>query len=102
MTATNTLSQVLCFCGAVTLGPNYQPVDSAGLVEYRYEALSDKTYLLKLSTSDLLLDNSDWREGRMRGFAEQFAHDKCHGRFQLVNDVPRWPKDRYAYTRQFI
>jgi len=99
----NTLSQILCFCSAVTIGPNYQPVESTGLVQYRYEALSRRTYVLRLSTSDLLLDNADWREARMRGFAEQFADQTCRGRFQLVNDSPpRWPKDRYAYTRQFI
>ena len=97
-----TLSQILCFCGAVTLGPNHQSVESAGFVQYRYEALSHKMYVLRLSTSDYLLDNADWRETRMRWFAEQFADQTCNGRFQLAKDELRGPKDRYAYTRQFI
>jgi len=100
----STLSQILCFCGAVTVGPYAQPVQTAGLVQYRYEVLGGGKYLLRLSTSDLLLDTDDWREGRMRDFAVQFANDTCNGRHFQIADVvpPRWPKDRPLYTRQFV
>ena len=86
----------------MTLGPNAQPVQSAGLIQYRYEALSKGVYLLRLSTSDLLFDTDEWREERMRVFAQQFADQACNGRFRLAKaDVPNWPKDRPLYTRQF-
>jgi hypothetical protein len=98
-----TLSQILCLCGAVTVGPYAQPVQSSGFVQYRYEALSGGKYLLRVSTSDLVLDSDDWRVARMRGFAQQFAEDACHGPYQLADVAPRkWPRESPTYTRQFI
>ena len=99
----NTLSQILCFCGAMTIGPHAQPVQSAGFIQYRYEALSSNVYLLRLSTPDLFFDTDEWRQDRMHAFAQQFADQACHGRFQLAKaDATNWPKVRPLYTGQFV
>jgi hypothetical protein len=99
----SSLSQILCFCAAIAPGPQPQPVIDAGLISYRYDVLSAGKYLLRLSTTDLILDLDGFRETRMRDFAEQFADRTCHGRFQLAAiDPPSWPKDHPLYTKQFV
>ena len=99
----SSLSQILCFCAAIATGPQPQPVIDAGLISYRYDVLSAGKYLLRLSTTDLILDLDGFRETRMRDFAEQFADRTCHGRFQLAAiDPPSWPKDHPLYTKQFV
>jgi hypothetical protein len=95
--------QMLCLCGAMASPPQPQPVREVGVISYRYEVLSGRKYLLRLSTTDLILDSDSWRETRMRNFAEQFADRTCHGRFQLAAVVlPSWPKNHPLYTKQFL
>ena len=76
---------------------------NAGFISYRYEVLGGGKYLLRLSTTDLILDNDSFREMRMREFAKHFADRTCQGRFQLAAvDPPSWPKDHPLYTKQFM
>jgi hypothetical protein len=82
------LAMTLCiFC---TLPVGRAPLPDlpreAGDIFYRHEVLYG-THLLRLSTTDLIIDTDGWREQRLFAFATSFADRTCGGRFRIVNAV---------------
>jgi hypothetical protein len=58
----------------------------AGDIVYRHEVLYG-THLLRLSTTDLIIDGDEWREKRLFAFATRFADRTCGGRFRIINAI---------------
>jgi hypothetical protein len=95
------LLQSLCIFCAVTTGPHPQVpgID----IRYSHERVGPGLHLLRLSTTDLILDWNQARKDRLHAFAEQFANDTCRGRFKLgPADNPSWPKIHTTYAKQFV
>jgi hypothetical protein len=67
----------------------------AGDIFYRHEVLYG-THLLRLSTTNFIVDTDGWRERRLFAFATSFADRTCGGRFRIVNAVRQT-----TYTGQF-
>jgi hypothetical protein len=53
---------------------------------YRHQVLYG-THLLRLSTTDLIIDSGEWREKRLFAFATRFADQECSGRFRMIKAV---------------
>jgi hypothetical protein len=88
--------QSLCFfCAAVT-GPQPQVSQIVGFfgdIRYTHERVGHNLHLLRLSTTDFIIDREQWRQERLAAFAERFANDTCEGRFKLgPADNPSWPR----------
>jgi hypothetical protein len=97
------LWEVLCVvCISVGSPPYPQMSRSAGDIRYTHERLTDGQHLLRLSTTDLILDSQDWRERRMFSFASDFADRACRGAFTFGEAVREsWPV-RPMYSRQHL
>lgn len=67
------------------------------------ERIGADEQLLRLSTSDFILD-SDWaRDGRLDAFARRFAEELCPSGFELsVAERASWPATSPRYAKQFI
>jgi hypothetical protein len=97
------LLQMFCFCVAVAGGPYPQVAHQSGDIWYTHELLGRGTHLLRLSTTDLILDSDYDREGRLATFAQQFADQTCRGRYKLNNaERVSWPKIRPVYAKQYV
>jgi hypothetical protein len=96
-------AEALCLCVVISNGPYPQLPQRAGDIIYKHELLSRGIHLLRLSTTDLVLDSNHFRKHRLYVFAEQFAGQTCQGGFTLA-DVERrsWPKIRTTYAKQFL
>lgn len=81
-----TLAQAWCFfCVSFGgVGPYPDMPREAGDIRYRHEVLYGR-HLLRLSTSDRILDSDMWREGRLFAFAKDYAAHSCDGgRYRIV------------------
>ena len=91
------LAQLLCFCTSVTFAPVPQMSQQVWDIRYSYEALSRGRHLLRLSTTDFLLDSDFSRRNRLVAFAQDFASRTCAGRHVFVDG------DRLtSYAGQFV
>lgn len=79
------LAALLClFCSPVS-APAPDMAHQAGDIWYRHEVLSHGKHLLRLSTTDFILDTGKWRKARLTAFAENFAADTCGGRYKMID-----------------
>lgn len=91
------LAQLVCFCTSVAYAPVPQMSKEVWDIRYTYEALSHGRHLLRLSTTDLLLDADRSRRHRLAAFAQDFASRTCAGRFVFIDG------DRLtSYAGQFV
>jgi hypothetical protein len=101
----DTLVQALCFF-CVTVGSLPAPQLSqraAGDIWYTHESPARGTHLLRLSTTDVIVDSDPYREQRLYAFAHQFAEQTCRGRFSLSEaERASWPKVRPIYAKQYV
>lgn len=98
----NYLLEALCFC-AVMSAPHPQTSRAAGDIWYTQERLGHGKHLLRLSTTDFIIDWDRFRKDRLHVFAEQFANGTCQGRYQLrPAENPSWPKLHATYAKQFV
>jgi hypothetical protein len=79
------LAQLLCLCTSIAYAPVPQMARAYGDVQYTHEVLSRGKHLLRLSTTDLLLDWDQARATRLKAFAKNFAVRTCGGRFLIVD-----------------
>lgn len=100
----NTLLQALClFCTTLGAPPHPHLSRPAGDIWYTYERPGRDIHLLRLSTTDFILDSDRYREERLYAFAHQFANDTCRGRFNLAAaERISWPTVRPIYARQYV
>jgi hypothetical protein len=100
----NSLAQVLCFfCATVGSPPNPQLSQPAGDIWYTHETPGRGTHLLRLSTTDFILDSDRYREERLYAFAYQFANQTCRGHFTLAAaERTSWPGVRPVYAKQYV
>jgi hypothetical protein len=79
------LAALLClFCWPAG-APAPDMAHQAGDIWYRHEVLSHGKHLLRLSTTDFILDTGKWRKHRLIAFAENFAAGTCAGRYKILN-----------------
>jgi hypothetical protein len=101
----DSFAQALCFFCVVMGGPPYPQVSqrAAGDIWYTHEMPGRGDHLLRLSTTDYILDSDRYRVERLDAFAYRFADQTCHGRFTL-GDAGRasWPTVRPVYARQYV
>jgi len=92
------LAQLLCLCTSVAFAPVPQMSQEAwGIMRYTHEELSRGRHLLRISTTDLILDTQAWQRGRLHAFARDFADRTCPGRYVFLD------KDRLTqYAGQFV
>jgi len=98
------LAQALClFCAVTSAPPHPQVARGAGGIWYTHEMPSAGKHLLRLSTTDFLLDADYLRTQRLDAFAYRFADLSCRGRFDLKPaERPSWPETRPVYARQYV
>ena len=98
------LAQALClFCAVTSAPPHPQLARGAGDIWYTYEMPAPGTHLLRLSTTDFILDTDRFRAQRLEAFAYRFADLSCRGRFDLKPVERRsWPAWRPVYARQYV
>jgi len=92
--------KALCFCTVMGV-PQPQVAHQSGDVWYTEEPLSRGGLLLRLSTSDSVIDHDDARLRRLQAFAESYAEAACRGRFELRPAGERYGV-RPVYARQFV
>jgi len=76
--------QLLCLCTSIAFAPQPQTSRQAGDIWYTHETLDHGRHLLRLSTTDVLLDADQFRRQRLAAFAQDFANRTCPGRFAFV------------------
>ena len=90
-------------CLSMSAPPHPQMSLAVGDVRYTHERLGQGVHLLRLSTTDLLLDSDDWRARRLLAFASDYAGRACGGPFNLGEATrPSWPKTRPLYAKQYL
>ncbi|MEA3095666.1 MAG: hypothetical protein QOJ04_7008 [Caballeronia sp.] len=78
------LVKLCIFCSLPVGHPPLPDMPRAvGDIVYRHEVLSG-THLLRLSTTDLIIDTDGWRGSRLLAFATNFADQTCAGRFRIT------------------
>jgi len=92
--------KALCFCTVMGV-PQPQVAHQSGDIWYTVEPLSRGGQLLRLSTSDSVIDHDDARLRRLQAFAESYADQACGGRFRLTPAGERY-RVRPVYARQFV
>jgi hypothetical protein len=100
-----TLVQALCFFCVTLSSPPYPQLSqrAEGDIWYTYERPSGGTHLLRLSTTDYLIDSDGPRVERLDAFAYRFADQTCRGRFTLAPAMRKsWPVVRPVYARQYV
>lgn len=78
-------AQLLCLYLSVPSAPYPQVARHDGDIAYTHEVLSHGKHLLRLSTTDLLLDTDRMRKRRMIAFARDYAERTCGGRYGLID-----------------
>src|SRR4051812_2639760 len=98
----DTLLPALCFCFGIANAPFPQVAHRAGDIWYTHERLRH-THLLRLSTTDFIVDWNNFRKERLEAFAQRFAAETCQGRYKLA-DAQRgsWPQVRTTYAMSFV
>ena len=96
--------QFFCvICLSMTSPPHPQMSRPVGDVRYTHERLGGGVHLLRLSTTDLLLDSDEWRERRLVAFANEYEGSTCGGPFSVREATrPSWPKTKPLYARQYL
>ena len=90
-------------CLSMTAPPHAQMSRAVGDVRYTHERLGGGMHLLRLSTTDLLIDSDDWRQQRLLAFANEYAGRACAGPFSLGEATrPSWPKTKPLYAKQYL
>jgi hypothetical protein len=90
-------------CLSMSNPPHPQMSKPAGDIRYTHERLSRGAHLLRLSTTDFILDSDEWRERRLFSFASDYAAQTCGGAFNLGEaSRPSWPKVKLVYARQYL
>jgi hypothetical protein len=81
------LAQLLCLssCLSAPSTPAPQVPQHDWDITYRHEVLSHGKHLLRLSTTDLLLDTDGMRNHRIIAFAKDYADRICNGRYSLID-----------------
>ena len=100
----DSLVQALCFfCIAAGSPPQPHQARESWDIWYTHEEPAAGVHLLRLSTTDFILDTDGFRAQRLETFAKRFADASCHGRFQLSPaDRPTLPPTRPVYARNYI
>ena len=98
------IAQILCLFCLSTGNPPYPQVSTrAGDIWYTHESLPHQRHLLRLSTTDFILDSTPYRLERLQAFAANFAAGTCPRGFTLTDaDRPSWPKIHTRYAKQFV
>ena len=97
------IAQILCLCLSVAGAPYPQVSKQVGDIRYTHESLTHQRHLLRLSTTDFILDSTPFRLQRLHAFAESFAAQTCPKGFTLTDgDRPSWPRIHTRYARQFV
>jgi hypothetical protein len=79
------LSTILCvFCLATPAPPAPDFAHAEGDIWVRHEVLPNGAHLLRLSTTDFIIDTHHWRSERLSAFAENYAAQTCQGRYTLL------------------
>jgi len=93
--------QALCFCTVIAAPPAPMMARSAGDIRYSEEPLGAGARLLRLSTSDFIIDHDNFRQQRLQSFAERYANEACRGRYHLAPS--REPITVHPiYAKQFV
>jgi len=97
-------AKTLClFCTTFGSAPQPQLSRSAGDIWFTYETLGRATHLLRLSTTDAILDSSPDREQRLDSFARDVARETCRGYFELsAAERLSWPEALPRYAKQYV
>lgn len=77
--------QFLCLCASVASAPVPPMARSSADIWYTHEVLDRGRHLLRLSTTDLLLDGNEARGRRLAAFAKEAAARTCGGTFRFVD-----------------
>jgi hypothetical protein len=80
------IAQLLCFCTSIAFAPLPQVSQEAWDIRYTHEALGRGRHLLRLSTTDFILDSDPGRRNRLSAFAHDFATRTCPGRFVFLSE----------------
>ncbi len=99
----NSFVQALClFCAVTSSAPQPQMPQGEGDIWFTHEKMSRSTHLLRLSTTDFILDADLVRHGRLQAFAHRFARQTCQGDYELaIAARDSWPDTRPLYARQY-
>lgn len=90
-------------CLSMSQPPHPQMSKPVGNIRYTYERLGGGKHLLRLSTTDLLIDKDEWREKRLFALASDFATQTCAGPFHLGEAArPSWPRTGPVYAKQYL
>lgn len=97
------LAQALCFFCAMTASTPQPQSPQGGLdIWFTHETLGRNTHLLRLSTTDRILDGNAARDQRLYAYASNFAGQTCKGRFDLaLAERGSWPEARPLYAKQY-
>ncbi|MBN8989825.1 MAG: hypothetical protein J0H42_16355 [Rhizobiales bacterium] len=96
-------AQALCFFCAMTASAP-QPQSPQGTLDIwvTHEMLGRNTHLLRLSTTDRILDGNAARDRRLHAYAGNFASQTCQGGFDLAPaERASWPLAGPLYARQY-
>ena len=74
------------FCLSVPSAPYPQVARRDGGIAYTHELLTHGRHLLRLSTTDLILDSDHLRKHRIVAFAKDYATRTCGGAYSLVEE----------------
>jgi hypothetical protein len=97
------VEQILCLCLSAASLPAPQVAARTADIWYTHEVLSGHRHLLRLSTTDFIVDSEGSRLRRLQAFAEQFAGQTCPGPFTLKDtERARWPKVSAHYGKDFV
>jgi hypothetical protein len=84
------MNELLKLCIFCTIPVGHPPLPDmareVGDIWYRHEVLYGD-HLLRLSTTDLIIDTDALREQRLFAFASNFADQTCNGRFRITKVV---------------
>lgn len=96
--------QALClFCTTIGSAPQPPLPRGASDIWFAHETLGRKAHLLRLSTTDAILDTHSAREGSLDAFAHTFAAETCRGDFALsAAERSSWPEVRSRYAKQYV
>jgi hypothetical protein len=98
------LVQSLCFFCAVVIGaPEPALPRGADDIWFSKEAIGAHEYLLRLSTTDLIVDTQSSRQARLDAFAQRLAEEVCPNRFELSEaERSSWPRAFPHYAKQYL
>lgn len=100
----DTIAQVLCFLCVSTASVPYPQISTPWHdIRYTHELLGQGRHLLRLSTTDMIVDWNRFRKDRLHDFAVRFAEETCQGPFRLADaDRASWPKTRPTFAKNYL